>query len=492
MRYFIFIIVLCAKVSVANANDYYFAYKLAHTPIQEAISELRLKEAEANLSKLAASDKFNVANDYLKLYLVFYRIMVHQDKTMYPVFEATKSSFIEVVKKLDNTSPYKGYVKGNALLMGALVDGVFEEYLGAVTGFRAAHSEISANDKAFPNFLTNKKELGVLQALIGTIPAQYKWITDAVGLRGTIKDGLKLLGSYLDQSKMEPLLERHQASLFYALIELNFEDKKNAFNFYRSYASNTKENLMQVFVLVYIAEKSGNNEVALQVLKQAPSSEAYEKIPYLNFLMGDILLHKLDFSAAIWFKKYLNTSVTKNSAKDAYTRLSWIELLSQNKEKFLVYRGMAQKLQKQSSSEVKLVENDLKVGIYPDTQLLKARLLFDGGYYEKAKAILQEVSGKPFPSQFQQTEYFYRFGRINQEENRLSDAILNFKKCLESGASINTYLLPNSCLQLGNIYAKLGYKELAADYYKKVASYSKYDYEDSIKQLAKIGLKNLQ
>jgi hypothetical protein len=492
VRYLIFIVILCAKLNLASASDFYFAYKPAHIPIQEAICELRLKDAESNLSKVAANDKNNVVNDYLRLYLVFYRIMVHQDKSLYPLFTATKNSCIEAVKKLDNSSPYKGYIKGNALLLGALVDGAFEEYLGAVTGFRAAHSEINANEKAFPNFLSNKKELGVLQALIGTIPTQYKWITDAVGLKGSIKDGLKLLGSYLDHSKLEPLLERHQAALFYALIELNFEDKKSAFNFYRSYATNTKENLMQVFVLVYIAEKSGNNEVALQVLKQAPSSDAYEKIPYLNYLMGDILLHKLDYTAAIWFKKYLSASVTKNSAKDAYTRLSWIELLCHNKEKFLVYRGMAQKLQKQSSSEVKLVDQDLSAGIFPDTLLLKARLLFDGGYYDKAKLVLHEVSGKVFPSQFQQTEYFYRLGRISQEENRPSDAISNYKKCLEYGVKVNTYLLPNACLQLGNIYAKLGYKDLATDYYKKVATFSKYDYEDSIKQLAKVGLKKLE
>lgn len=492
MRYFIFIIILIANLSFAKGSDFYFAYKSAHIPIQEAICELRLKEAEVDLYRITASDKYNVANDYLRLYLVFYRIMVHQDKTLYPLFNATKNNCIEAVKKLDNTSPYKGYIKGNALLLGALVDGAFEEYLRAVTGFRAAHSEINANEKAFPNFLTNKKELGVLQALIGTIPAQYKWITDAVGLKGSIKDGLKLLASYLDQSKLEPLLERHQAALFYALIELNFEDKKGAFNFYRSYATNTKENLMQVFVLVYIAEKSGNNEVALQVLKQAPTSDAYEKIPYFNFLMGDILLHKLDYSGAIWFKKYLNTSVTKNSAKDAYARLSWIELLSHNKEKYLLYRGISQKLQKQTGSEEKLVAQDLSVGIYPDTQLLKARLYFDGGYYDKAKYALHEVSGKVFPSQFQQTEYFYRLGRINQEENRPSDAITNYKRCIESGTKINTYLLPNACLQLGNIYAKLGYKELAADYYKKVANYSNYDYADSIKQLAKVGLRKLE
>jgi hypothetical protein len=46
-------------------------------------------------------------------------------------------------------------------------------------------------------------------------------------------------------------------------------------------------------------------------------------------------------------------------------------------------------------------------------------------------------------------------------------------------------------LQLGFIYEKLGFKELAKFYFEKVLTYKNYDYKSSVTQKAKAALSKL-
>lgn len=147
-----------------------------------------------------------------------------------------------------------------------------------------------------------------------------------------------------------------------------------------------------------------------------------------------------------------------------------------------------EKYTKDAGSENKLMKNDLSIGVFPSTELLKARLLFDGGYYAKSLAILIKIKPETLHSNFQKLELEYRYARIYQEEKKYSEAIDHYKKSMQVGLKINSYLVPNSCLQLGQIYEQLNYLALARTYYEKVLDYSNFDYESSIHQKAKSNL----
>lgn len=95
-------------------------------------------------------------------------------------------------------------------------------------------------------------------------------------------------------------------------------------------------------------------------------------------------------------------------------------------------------------------------------------------------------------SKFQLLEWKYRNARVFQEYSKFAEAIANYKKCLEFGVGINSYLLPNSCLQLGLIYEEMKYPDLAKFYFEKISDYSSFDYEQSINQKAKAGLMRLK
>ncbi len=494
MRVLIFILFTCLTnfLSARVNEEAYFAHKPEHIEIQKAICELRLQSAKEQLAKLKITDSKNVALDFLQLYASYYKVLVHLDQKYLRAFNADYASFIKVNQILPNSIPDKDYTKGSALLMKAIVAGAFNKYIEAASGFRSAYLVLSDNQKKFPTFLSNLKELGALEAMIGSMPSQYQWIINTLGLKGTIAGGISKIESYLSKCRFEPMIEKQQAAIYLTLIQFNFADKQKAWIFYKDYAKEIETNLMQAYVTAFVAGKSGHNKEALAALENRPKSQEYEQLPYLNFLKGEFLLHQLNFDAAIWYNKYIYTSESKSAVKDAYQKLSWIALVQNDEEKYLLYKSMSEKLQSHLGSEQKLINEDLVQKIYLNKQLLRARLLFDGGYFESALKALKQIEQSNLSSIYHKTEYCYRLGRVYHEIGNYAEALKMYKECLTVGEKINTYFKPNACLQLGIIYKQMGYANLAKSYFFEVSAYKGFDYEDSIKQKAKAGLNQIE
>ncbi len=489
-KFLFFVLLLSLSCSLQAA---YFEYTPGLNEAQKHLVALKIKQALVEINAEIVKHPENVAAFYLLHYAEFYHIMVQHNVALLPAFEKVHAKTLNHIQLLPDNSPYKLFLKGSIHLQSALVKGAFNEYLSAAWDFRTAFQEVNQNERTFPNFLPHKKELGALKALIGTFPSQYNWILNVVGLEGDFDKGLQILNAYIENDAKEPLIEKQQAEVIFALIHLNFgPEKKLAWSFYKEHSKDYHQNLMQCYVRAYIAGKCGENDIALQTLKARPIDESYEQIHYLNLLMGSYLLNELDFSAAIWFKKYLAFSITKGSYKEAYQKLSWIAWLQGDTLKFNTYTNLMIKHSKEIGSETTLMKQDLAKGIYPNIELLKARLLFDGGYYTKAQNSLLKIKPDFLPSLFQKIEWEYRSARIYQEEGKLAEAIAHYKDCLQKGKDLHTYLLPNACLQLGGIYEKMNYRPLARTYYEQVSNYSDYDYDTSISQKAKANLLRLK
>jgi tetratricopeptide (TPR) repeat protein len=218
-----------------------------------------------------------------------------------------------------------------------------------------------------------------------------------------------------------------------------------------------------------------------------PHGNEYTQFYIMDFLTGQAKLNKLEKDADIHLKKFVTFYTGQNMIKDAYKRLSWFYLLEGDSLKFNTYRGLARKYGAVNSDEDKNAQRESEAGIYPDVTLLKARLLFDGGYYTKAEETIKNHSAN-FKTNYQHTEYYYRYARITHEANKLSKAIELYNQTIKVSGNNNLYFAPNSCLQLGYIYERLGFKELAKIHFQKALAYKGYEYKSSISQKAKAAL----
>jgi hypothetical protein len=458
---------------------------------QKHIAALRLDKGKALVEAEKQANKMNMAVHLFDNYIDFYRIICLQKKEDFDALEKVKAKRLEDFKKIDASNPYKLFAQAELHLQNAFVKAMFEEYLGAAWDFKSCYSLLEQNQKAFPHFITNKKDLGVLKAILGTIPDSYHWIVSIAGMNADLSEGLALMKEYIEKADdKEILMERKNAQYFYALFNLNFlKNKTEAWKLADKYTADYKTNLMSVCIRAFAAKGTDNNEACIETLTHKPTGNEYVMFPYLEMIHGLALLQRLDLNAAIHFKKFIATNKDKNDNKDAYQKLSWCAWLKNDTVNYLLYRNIAVNISEKGEKN-KLASSGGK-DRFPEKTLLKSRLLFDGGYYEQAEQLMLAKNVSTFSSDLEKVEYLYRMGRIYHESHKLSKAIEYYELTVKTNFKENEFLAANSCLQLGYIYQKLNFKQLAKTHFNKVFEYKNYDYKNYLQQQAKAALAKL-
>jgi tetratricopeptide (TPR) repeat protein len=128
----------------------------------------------------------------------------------------------------------------------------------------------------------------------------------------------------------------------------------------------------------------------------------------------------------------------------------------------------------------------------PNLQLLQARLLFDGAYYDKAYQKINQLDEQTLTNTALKTEYYYRKGRILHEWNKLEAALLNYDKTMATGKNLPLYFAANASFESGQIWEKKGDTAKAKEYYQNCLAYSEHEYKNSIDQKAKVALSRIK
>jgi tetratricopeptide (TPR) repeat protein len=130
-------------------------------------------------------------------------------------------------------------------------------------------------------------------------------------------------------------------------------------------------------------------------------------------------------------------------------------------------------------------------GIPPNVILLKARLLTDGAYFDRAIQLLQGKTVNDFSSEKDKLEFTYRLGRIYEETGDQDKAIPNYIATIDQGSNSGYYFADNASLHLAGIYEKQKDFDHARAYYTKCLQMKDNVFKTSIDQKAKAGLSRL-
>ena len=74
----------------------------------------------------------------------------------------------------------------------------FKQYFLAAYELQKAYTLLKKNVELYPDFFLNKKNLGILKILIGSIPDEYSWILNIIGLEGNVNNGFDNLYQLLN------------------------------------------------------------------------------------------------------------------------------------------------------------------------------------------------------------------------------------------------------------------------------------------------------
>ena len=451
------------------------------------------------LDKEKAIHPNNRVADYIGSYIMFWNAALNEDADDMDKYEDEIEDVIDLIDDDEEESPFKDYLLSDIYLRGAYLKAMQTSYMSAAYKFNKAYNLVQKNNKEYPDFIPNKKMIGLMNVGIGTVPKKYNWVLKLFNFEGNVQEGIdeleKLLNISSNNKEYHYLLS--ESLLLYSFTVQNFKVSKSSI-----------QKLLQIFEWPIIQKELPSNQFMIfakaEFLKHIKHTDeaincikGERKIPgamrlyYLDYLLGHCLITKLDYSASLYFEKYLREYNGVSYWRAAKQKLAWTYLLQGNTSLYKSTIKTVLDSGNDNRDADRQATKEAERGIIPNVDLLKARLLFDGGYYERAINILQAVNTSTFSIR-NQLEYTYRFGRIYDEMGETSLAIANYKKCIEQGENEEYYFAANAALKLGFIYERQAKYSEAKQLFEQCLDMDYDEYQDGISQKAKAALERVE
>jgi len=471
-----------------------FEYTAELQAVYQDILELKLEKAKTDLSALKASDPHNLSALHIENYIDFYTVFINEDKKEFKRLEKNRKKRIKYIEKHgDKSSPYYLFSQAEINLQWALARSKFGEQFNALRDLYSAYRDLKQNERRHPNFIENKKSLSVIHAVNETIPIPGL-IKRIFTLEGDLQQGEREILELLEYTKKENSFFYAEALASHVIITLyQKNDKEAAYLALKNSKLDPSSSNLVNFLYAKVAQRAGYNDHAIQILSDRVQGEEYLPFPYLDFLMGLSKLRKLDPEADVPLKRFVNNFTGRLYLKEAYQKLAWFELvINENEQGYKKYIKRVNSVGTELVDDDKQAQKEYDEGVIPNIDILRARLLFDGGYIQRAYNYLIQNSEKYIYNSKLVLEYYYRLGRSTQELKNYPDALKYFRLTVENGRSSTKYFACNAALQMAIIYEEQKDYEKAKKYFEECLSMEPSKYKNSLHQKAKTGLDRIQ
>lgn len=461
-----------------------------------AIISLDFDEGRLWLEKEKAENPDNLIPVYYENYIDFLTLLIGEKESDFNNLKPNKRERINELEKGDPSSPYYNYCLANVYLQWAFARVKFGQHVNAFFEIRKAYRLLEENRLNYPEFLPDNTGMGLLHALVGSVPDNYSWVTDIIGMDGSVNEGVRELQQVVDSAinNQEYAHLLPESLFFLTFIQLNLsKEEQEAIEIKQMLDSLPSKNPLIVFAKVSILMKTGHNDEAIEVLTNFRHDRDAYPFHYLKYLLGLAKLSRLDEDADRPLLEFIIYYEGKNYRASACQKVAWHHLIRGDTLGYKEYINKALFYTDGIVEEDKQALMEAESGIIPNAALLKARLLFDGGYHEKALGELQKAERENhFETIAEQTEYYYRKGRVYHEMKEFDQALSSYKTAIEKGKGLNRYFAGNAALKSGNIFELLEDHEQAKKMYNKCLSLNFTEYEKGIKAMAKAGLDRIE
>ncbi len=456
---------------------------------------LRFVEAEADLATIRRNDPDNLLILHVENYLDFFHVYINEEVTEFKKLEKNKDKRLEIIEKEgDKSSPYYLFLQADIRLHWALARLKFEEYSTAFFETNKAFKLLTANAKLFPKFMPNKKDLGILHAIVGTIPDNYKWTVNWLSsMEGSMEQGKAELEEVLSFAKKQDFIYENEIYVYYAYLMLHLEnDNEEAWEIINKADLNPAENPLACFVMANVAMRTDRGDEAIKILLKRPTGKEFHPFYYLDYMLGLVKLQRLDKDANTYLQRYVDNYKGRNFIKDSYQKLAWDALLHGDPQGYKKFMNLCKSKGYTIVGSDRSANAEAKSGDVPAVELLKARVLFDGGRFQRAYDVLKEKKASDYFSEKNQLEYNYRMGRITHKLGRYAEALNFYQTTIDKGRDSPYYFACRSALEKGHILEELGRTKQARVAFNLCLDMSPDDHKTGLHQQAKAGLRRLK
>jgi len=456
------------------------------------ILNVRLDLAKTYLAKEQATNPENLIPILLANYIEYFQLLTSDDKTLFDELKQHKAERLSIISAGDKNSPYYLFALAEINLQWALLRGRYQEYVNSALEIKKAVGLLEENAEKFPDFLPNKIGLGMLNAVLGSLPAGAQKALGVLGIKGNTRVGEQLLKTVVNQLPNSEYRFFYDEAVFYLMeVKVNItKDKNTFFEIIEKTKLMNEYSLLKTYISAYTAYKTGHNDEAIRYLINKPKGNSYTPYPYLTYLLGMAQVNKLDKSASNTLKKFLEINRGVSYVKDSYLHLAYISYIDGNLKD---YRSFLARVKQEGNTYDERDKQALSEAgdADPNIVLLKARFLFDGGYYDEVKKLLFAENVNHYTIKRDKIEYCYRLARVFDVTGGLMGAEKFYKYTIAFGKNDKYYYAANAALLLGNMYENKKQYQLATHYYQQAIDMKNHDYEGSIENKAKEGLNRL-
>ncbi|MBK8548675.1 MAG: hypothetical protein IPL63_15370 [Saprospiraceae bacterium] len=470
-----------------DVNKNYFQINQHVLNIQNKTTHLLINEAIKDISERKIKEPNNKIYDYLESYTWFFTLFILEQEDQYVKALSKKKKLLQNIQSGDKNSPYYLFCQAEILLQWATIHLKFNDKTKAAYDVYEAYQLLSENKKKFPDFLENNKSLSIIHALAQSLPS---WVQKLSGIKGSISLGTQQIESLVKNLHKYPLFKEEILSIYVYILFYTKHEKEKAYQIVKNYKLADPNNPLLIFLSATITHKTGRNDEAIRILESRKKISGQLPFYYLDFLYGKYKLCRLDKDADIHMLQFVHHFEGRHYIKEAYQKLYWYELIFKkdvNKQKLYF-----EKIKNKGNS---LIDEDIQALSETKTPevdpiLLKARLLYDGGYYSTSQNLLINTSSIYFAKKDLE-EYNYRIAKNADALNQNALAIVYYKNTISMSTG-KKYFACSAALSLGLIYEKDKKYRNAREYLNKCLSLHPEGYSTSLHQKAKTVLARIQ
>jgi tetratricopeptide (TPR) repeat protein len=457
------------------------------------ISALRVDEGITIIRLQSITHPENHIWPYLEDYGEFLRIFVQEDLRKIPEYMKASALRLERLASVPETNPISLMAQGQILLHQCAMHMQQGQFVGAATDINKAFKLLRKNQKLHPGDVANLRLYASLKVAFGAVPDQYRWLVSIItSLSGTIDEGLGELYTILKSTTPSNNIFFEETVLYTALAEgrLNNQPQK-ALQLLYTHFGKVPQTKTQQYLMANLLIASGNNDGAITMLTKEAGTAGSVRIPFLDFMVGECKLFRGDADADVYFKNFLTHHKGKHFIKEAYQKLAWHALLKGDRDGY--FRQMQQILIKgvSTTDEDQQAMLEAETHATPHPVLLRSRLYYDGGYYDKALLQLTDALYATLNQQAHRLEYLYRKGRILQAQKRNAEALHYLALTISTGQFEKYYFACSAALQCGIIHEMMGSDPTARKFYLMCLDMTPETYSTSLHQKARIGLNRI-
>jgi hypothetical protein len=434
-----------------------------YTKVHRQLLQMEIPNA---LNLLEQTNYKSTHHIYYNSYALFLEVVLGKQQNEAGAVYQTISENISLLKAQTPNDALTQYYQADMYLMLCVLSTQKQELVKAFSNYWAFYKQQKNNVKKYPDFVVNQKH-----QFIATV-FQF-WINSWFFSENADERSFwevkyqALLKNLLGETKSHPLIQE-ELLIIDALLQTNFNNySKGTLTCCLNEVELATASPIALYAQVLCFNKSNQHASGLIVLQLADSLGFNKRIPMFDLMLGVALLNQLDDDAVRFLERFITNPAIENQMAYGKLKLAWYYVIFNKNDK-------AQALVSEIlSSENNTTPQD-KQAVYEAThaanwnpELLKSRLLFDGGNYTASAAVLLQNKNKVTNFKWEQKlEFSYRLARAYHQLNDYKKAVLFYEMAIDTDFAANYYYPCYAAFYLGQVYQSMGRNDLAAKYFQ--------------------------